>query len=155
MYAAHDEKLGRKVALKLLPRSLMDDPERRVRFEREARTVAALNHPGNRHRLLGRRSGRRAVSYHGARGGTASLRVYPGERTAARSSPRFRDPAGGSGSEESLRIWRQTGIAATAVLWRRRALVMANVTPRTKGGTYLDMGCSSGTYDVNDGLKEN
>jgi hypothetical protein len=38
-------KLGRRVALKVLPHALAADPERRARFEREARAVAALNHP--------------------------------------------------------------------------------------------------------------
>ena len=46
VYRAHDTKLGRDVAeVKILPSIFMDDPDRRVRFEREARLLASLNHP--------------------------------------------------------------------------------------------------------------
>jgi Tol biopolymer transport system component len=45
VYRAHDTKLGRDVALKVLPSEAADDPERRKRFEREARAIASLKHP--------------------------------------------------------------------------------------------------------------
>ncbi len=45
VYRAHDTKLGREVALKVLPDLLSSDAERRARFAREARALAALNHP--------------------------------------------------------------------------------------------------------------
>jgi serine/threonine protein kinase len=45
VWRARDAKLNREVALKILPDALAADPERMARFEREARTLAALNHP--------------------------------------------------------------------------------------------------------------
>jgi len=45
VYRARDAKLGRDVAIKVLPSSLTSDPDRLARFSREAQVLAALNHP--------------------------------------------------------------------------------------------------------------
>ncbi|HWY59660.1 MAG TPA: protein kinase [Terriglobales bacterium] len=45
VYRAVDTRLGRDVAIKVLPQGLTKDPDRLRRFEQEARTIAALNHP--------------------------------------------------------------------------------------------------------------
>ncbi len=45
VYRGHDSRLGRDVAIKVLPAEVARDPERMARFEREVRALAALNHP--------------------------------------------------------------------------------------------------------------
>ena len=45
VYRAHDSRLDRDVAIKILREDAAEDPERRARFEREAHAIAALNHP--------------------------------------------------------------------------------------------------------------
>src|SRR5690349_18187766 len=45
VYRARDTRLGRDVAIKVLPAHLSAEPELRARFDREAKTVSSLNHP--------------------------------------------------------------------------------------------------------------
>ena len=45
VYRARDTRLDREVAIKVLPDAFVSDPDRLMRFEREAKTLASLNHP--------------------------------------------------------------------------------------------------------------
>src|SRR5215472_6419624 len=45
VYRARDLRLERTVAIKILPKDVSDDPVRKQRFEREAKTISSLNHP--------------------------------------------------------------------------------------------------------------
>jgi serine/threonine protein kinase len=45
VYRAHDSRLGRDVAIKVLPEDLSSNPDLKARFEREARAISALSHP--------------------------------------------------------------------------------------------------------------
>ena len=65
VYRARDSKLGRDVAIKVLPALFTADPERLARFEREARVLASLNHPHIAHIYGREESGRCARAGNG------------------------------------------------------------------------------------------
>ena len=81
VYRARDSKLGRDVAIKILPSHFTDDPERRVRFAREARLLATLNHPQHRGDLWARR-GRRCHRAGSRTRRRPDTRGSPGARAA-------------------------------------------------------------------------
>jgi eukaryotic-like serine/threonine-protein kinase len=79
VYRARDTKLDRDVAIKTLPESFAHDPERLARFEREARTLAALNHPNIGHLYgLEESDGTRALVLELVEGPTLADRIAQG-----------------------------------------------------------------------------
>jgi Tol biopolymer transport system component/tRNA A-37 threonylcarbamoyl transferase component Bud32 len=80
VYRATDTRLGRDVALKLLPEAFASDPERLARFEREAKLLASLNHPGIAH-LYGFES---ATVEGGAKAHVLAMEFVAGEDLAER-----------------------------------------------------------------------
>ena len=86
VHRAHDAKLSRDVAIKLLPRELADDPERRARLLREARAAAALNHPNicTIHDV-GEAGGRRASRWSWSRASRSAIALAGGRRRWTRS----------------------------------------------------------------------
>jgi len=129
VYRARDARLHREVAIKVLPESVSNDPERLARFEREAHVLAALNHP-------------RIAAIHGveeANGVRALvLELVPGETLAERIA------AGPIPADEALAIARQIADALEAAHARgivHRDLKPANVKITPDGGVkVLDFG---------------
>jgi serine/threonine protein kinase/Tol biopolymer transport system component len=99
VYRARDPKLGREVAIKVLPQAFARDPQRLVRFEREAHLLASLNHPGIA-----------AIYGLGEEGDIRYLvlELVPGETLAQRLA------AGPLGVEEALQVCRQIAEALEA-----------------------------------------
>jgi eukaryotic-like serine/threonine-protein kinase len=80
VYRATDTNLGRQVAIKVLPDTFAQDPERLARFEREAKTLASLNHPNIAiiHGVETAADGRRALVMELVEGETLAQRIARG-----------------------------------------------------------------------------
>src|ERR1700681_1941258 len=130
VYQAHDTKLGRDVAIKVLPEAFAHDPEKLSRFQREAKLLASLNHPN-------------IATIHGLEdsNGTSYLvmELVPGETLAERIK---RD--GAVPVEESLSIAKQIAEALEAAHEKgiiHRDLKPANVKMTPEGKVkVLDFG---------------
>jgi len=137
VYRARDTKLDRDVALKILPEAFARDPERLARFEREARTLAALNHPHIAHiHGLEESDGIRALVLEFVDGPTLADRIAQGPIPIAEALTIGRQIA------EALEAAHEQGII-------HRDLKPANVKVRTDGTVkVLDFGLAK-AFDLN------
>jgi eukaryotic-like serine/threonine-protein kinase len=137
VYQAHDTKLGRDVAIKVLPEAFAHDPERLSRFQREAKMLASLNHPN-------------IATIHGLEhsNGTQYLvmELVPGETLRERSAREGPLPV-----EEALGICRQIAEALEAAHEKsiiHRDLKPANVKVTPEGKVkVLDFGLAKAFAD--------
>jgi Tol biopolymer transport system component len=86
VWRAEDEKLGREVALKVLPADVAEDAERLARFEREAKVLASLNHPNIAH-LYGLETDESGAGGGAGAGTTSDPQAQAPEAPATPSSP--------------------------------------------------------------------
>ena len=130
VYRARDPHLDRDVAIKVLPELLASDAERVARFEREAKTLAALNHPNIA-----------AIYQHRACGHVAGARDGTGRRGRPLSADLARGPVP---VDEALAIARQIAEALEAAHEHgiiHRDLKPANIKVRRDGTVkVLDFG---------------
>src|ERR1700730_13556183 len=139
VYRARDTKLGRDVAIKVLPVALAQHPDRLARFEREAKVLAALNHPN-------------IAMIHGLEDRAIVMELVDGPTLADRVA------SGAIPLEESLKIAAQIADAFEAAHEKgivHRDLKPANVKVREDGTVkVLDFGLAtavqSSTRDQND-----
>src|SRR5712691_11435346 len=140
VYRARDTKLGRDVAVKVLPAALAQNPDRLARFEREAKVLAALNHPN-------------IAIIHGLEDRAIVMELVEGPTLADRIA------AGAIPLEESLKIAVQIADALEAAHEKgvvHRDLKPANVKVREDGTVkVLDFGLAtavqSSTGEAGDG----
>jgi serine/threonine protein kinase/Tol biopolymer transport system component len=113
VYRAHDEGLGRDVAIKVLPLAFTADPQRQARFEREARLLATLNHPniGAIYGLV-EASGGRALVLELVEGETLGERIGVGASSGA--PQRSGSPAAGLSMPEVCGLAQQIASALDA-----------------------------------------
>jgi serine/threonine protein kinase/Tol biopolymer transport system component len=143
VYRAQDTRLGREVAVKVLPGSVANDPVRRSRFDREARLLAALNHPN-------------IATLHGveAYGGRTLIdqELVPGETLAESIGQAPLKP------ETALRIFKQIASALEAAHGAgiiHRDLKPANVKITPDGRVkVLDFGLAKALEDETSGEVE-
>jgi len=129
VYKARDTQLDRDVALKVLPDTFAADPERLARFEREAKTLASLNHPNIAHlHGIERTGGTRALVMELVQGEDLAARIARGPLALPDAIPIARQIA------DALEFAHDLGIV-------HRDLKPANVMVRADGAVkVLDFG---------------
>src|SRR5215208_3229956 len=140
VYRARDTKLDRDVAIKILPAAFVSDPERVARFQREAKTLAALNHP-NIGGIYGleEASGVTALVLELVDGPTLADRIAEGPVPLEEALPIARQIA------EALEVAHEQGIS-------HRDLKPANIKIRHDGTVkVLDFGLAKLTHDSDSG----
>jgi serine/threonine-protein kinase len=131
VYRARDRELGREVAIKLLPPELATDPDRLARLEREARTLAAVNHPG-----IATLFGLGQAEIDGRPVRFLAMELVEGEDLATRLAR-----VGALGLEETSALGRQ--IAAALEVAHEAGVVHRDLKPANVRVTPLDRASSS------------
>jgi serine/threonine protein kinase len=134
VYRARDIRLDRDVALKILPESVAADPDRLMRFEREAKTLASLNHP-NIAQVFGveDRTGTKALAMEFVEGEDLSERIARGAIPVSEAVPIARQIA------DALEAAHEAGVV-------HRDLKPANIKVKADGTVkVLDFGLAKGT----------
>src|SRR5947207_979436 len=137
VYRAHDTKLNRDVALKILPDAFANDLDRLARFTREAQTLASLNHPNIAHiHGLEEFGGVRALVMELVEGDDLSQRIARGAVPIDEALPIAKQIA------EALEAAHEQGII-------HRDLKPANIKVRTDGTVkVLDFGLAKAMEPV-------
>jgi serine/threonine-protein kinase len=145
VYRADDTTLGREVAIKILPIELASDPDRLARFEREAKSLAALDHPNivtiYSIEAAGPRAGRGGETVHFltmqlVEGETLADKIAPGPLSLGQTLALFRQIA------EALRAAHQNGII-------HRDLKPANIKVTPEGQVkLLDFGLAKASVST-------
>ena len=136
VYRAHDTKLKREVAIKVLPDTFSQDAERLARFQREAEVLASLNHPSIGHIYgLEESDGTQALVLELVEGPTLADRIAQGPIPLDEALPIAKQIA------EALEATHEAGVI-------HRDLKPANIKVRADGTV-----CGSGRWWMSDDLR--
>src|SRR5215467_369891 len=134
VYRARDERLGREVAIKVLPEHLCNDPNLKTRFEREARAISALSHPHICHLYdVGSQAGSDYLVMELLEGETLANRLQKG------ALPLIKALQVGIEIAEALETAHKNGIV-------HRDLKPGNVMLTKSGAKLLDFGLAKPTF---------